>query len=152
MVIFVLSIPQFKMVQIIEHAMLQSVYRLLYRTEYIMKRRMNMGKTYNIEKRSDQRRLQRDMEKKMAAIEKKAVLSIQKKVENSIVGEEPLSGFYQRPKMGFPYSPSKSNLLYNTRPLRCPECFQVTGVKEGMNHCAWCGCQIEVDANTQFLE
>lgn len=140
------------MVQIFEYAMLQSVYRLLYKAEYIMKRRMNMGKTYNIEKKSDQRRLQRNMEKKMAAIEKKAVLSIQKKVENSIAGEEPLSSFYQRSKMGFPYSPSNSNLLYNIRPMQCPECFQVIGVKEGMNHCAWCGCQIEVDANTQFLE
>lgn len=111
-----------------------------------------MSKTYIIEKKSDQRRLQRDMEKKMAAIEKKAVSSIYKKMEMPIVGEEPLSSFYQRPQTGLPYSPSNGNLLYNSHPMRCPECFQVTGVKEGMNHCAWCGCQIEVDANTQFLE
>lgn len=111
-----------------------------------------MGKTYNIEKRSDQRRLQRDMEKKMAAIEKKAVSSIQKKMENSIVVEEPFSGFNQRPKLGFLYSPSNSNLLYNIRPMRCPECFQVTGVREGVNDCAWCGCQIEVEENSHFLE
>lgn len=111
-----------------------------------------MGKSYNFDKQSDRRRFQRDMEKKVNAIEKKAIESFKKEMEFSIKEEKSPSLFYQKPTMGFQYKPSSTNSLYNFRKIRCPECFRVIGVKSGINHCAWCNCQIEVTESTKFLE
>lgn len=105
-----------------------------------------MGKYYNAGKKSDMKRLQHDIERKMNTIVKEGEASIKKQMENS------QNLFYKEPERPLPFKPSGESVPHFFRKLKCPKCFMITGVKSGINHCAWCGCQIEVTENTQFLE
>ena len=111
-----------------------------------------MGKYYNVGKKSDMKRFQRNIEKKMNAIVKDGEASIKKQMENLIKEENSHNLFYEGPERPFMYKPSGESSPNYFRKIRCPKCFLVTGIKSGISQCAWCGCHIEVTENTQFIE